>query len=409
MRMKTVLVVASVLICGLTASPVAAGFAGTDLLIPAAGRSEGIGGSQFHTTMWISNRANRAAHVTIELLLAGTGNGLRPVFTDTIPAEQTKMYENVSESLFGMANVVGAVRVIGSEELLVTARIYNQLSGTPQAATQGATLAGVPPGFGIARGETSFLQGVQHSLDYRYNIFLVETSGQPVEFDIEITDDAGNVLATRSSALQPFEPQMVAISTMLPIASISDGMARLRVTAGDGRLLAAGALVANLSHDSSSFEMAFSTSSLIGPPGPQGPPGPAGPAGPQGSSGPRGSNGLPGPQGPQGPPGPPGPATLILPPVCNALAMVTGRISVATPAPGPGYTAVKTQPPGCPGCFPRIEVTFTDPAFASATVVTTGEGAGCGICTTPIKERTGATVSIEASGDFVNFTATQCR
>jgi len=35
--------------------PLMAGFAGTDLILPAVGHINGVGGSHFYTTVWITN------------------------------------------------------------------------------------------------------------------------------------------------------------------------------------------------------------------------------------------------------------------------------------------------------------------------------------------------------------------
>lgn len=416
-----------------------AAVSGRDLVIPAVGRSEGAHGAQFFTTLWISNEGAASADVTLHLLTRGQAGGSAPKYTDTIPARTTKVYEDIGQTLFGFPNVVGALRITASSKLLVSARIYNQLPGTAARDTQGLVLDAVPSALGIGVGETSLLQGVRQGRDYRYNIFLVESTGQSAAIEVSIADTVGNILITRSLLLLPFEPQMLSVAALLPGTEITDGVVRLTVISGGGRVIAVGSLVANSSNDGSPFEMAVSTSSLVGPPGPEGPAGPPGAPGATGPAGPAGERGARGSQGPAGPPGatgaqgvpgatgpagpagaqgvpgaagpqgPAGPATLLLPTGCSVLAVVTGRISVADPRPGPGYTVVTAPVPGCPGCFPQLHITFTDPSFASGTVVTTGEGASCGICTTPIRGRNGATVSVEAGASFVNFTATQCR
>lgn len=48
-----------------------AGFAGTDIFLPAAGRVAGAGGSQFYTTVWVSNPSPDIVDVQITFFAAG--------------------------------------------------------------------------------------------------------------------------------------------------------------------------------------------------------------------------------------------------------------------------------------------------------------------------------------------------
>ena len=288
---RSILAVSLLLVC----LPAGATFTGTDLILPAVGHASGAGGSEFSSSVWITNPSDATADVTIQLL--GTS---APVFNDHIAAGGTKVYENVAETLFGLQSVVAGARVRSSQKVLVSARVYNRTSG--EADTQGLVFSGVPAGFGLAKGESSVLQGIRQTSDYRYNVFLVETTGKPVTFELSVVDVGGAVLALKTITLQPFEQQLLSIGTLLPKVTIANATIKLRATDGDGRMVAAGSLVANGSQDASSFEMAFSESTLIGP---------QGPAGPQGPQGPEGARGLTGSRGPAGPQGPAGYFTIV--------------------------------------------------------------------------------------------------
>jgi hypothetical protein len=51
-----------------------AGFTGTDLFVPGVARTGGVGGSQFYTTLWITNVSSAPASIHIGLLVLGTAN-----------------------------------------------------------------------------------------------------------------------------------------------------------------------------------------------------------------------------------------------------------------------------------------------------------------------------------------------
>src|ERR1051325_2371346 len=278
-----------------------AGFAGRDLIVPAVGHVQGVAGSNFSTTAWITNPSAQTANVQIQFLAPGA----QPLtHSDQIAPGATKVYEDLAATLFN-ARVVGAARIVADADVVVTCRVFNQNPGEPEAATQGLTLAAARSGFGLAKGEKGVVQGARQTADYRYNLALVETTGNPVIYRLRLLDPAAKVLHESSGALQGFEQRFVALAALVPEATIPDATVEITATDGDGKILATGSLIANRSQDASSFEMTFGTSTLVGPPGPQGPagpPGPQGPAGPQGDRGPQGQRGLQGPQGPQGPP-----------------------------------------------------------------------------------------------------------
>jgi hypothetical protein len=102
--------------------PALANFAGTDLILPAAGRVLGAGGTEFLTTGWVTNPNERAVDVQFQFLEAGQAN-LSPVtVSDTLNAGQTKTYVNLAETLFHRSGVLGAVRVRSSDQVLVSAQ-----------------------------------------------------------------------------------------------------------------------------------------------------------------------------------------------------------------------------------------------------------------------------------------------
>jgi hypothetical protein len=290
----------------LAALPSSALFTGTDVILPAVGRVEGVGGTQFYTTIWVTNPNDQRATIEMTFLVGGQPSAAAPRFSDAIAPGATVVYENVGEKLFGLKGVLGGARLRSSQKVLVTARVYTQKAGDSGANSHGLGMSAVPVSFGIGSGESADVQGVRQTPDFRYNLFLIETTGQPVAFDLIVNAASGVPLSKASMSLQPFEQRLVSMTSLLPGVTIPEGSIHLAAKEGEGRLVGMGSLVANGSGDASAFEMAFSTSSLIGPQGPQGPPGPAGPRGPEGTSGAQGPTGRDGEQGVPGPPGPQG-------------------------------------------------------------------------------------------------------
>src|SRR5689334_11346286 len=126
---------------------VTAGFPGTDLILPAVGRVEGAGGSHFYTTIWITNPSASSADVVIEFLRAGQNNLHPQSATLSLAPGQTKTFENIAETLFGLTNILGAARVRASQPVLVSSRIYNQNDGKTLSGSQGLFYSAIPSDF----------------------------------------------------------------------------------------------------------------------------------------------------------------------------------------------------------------------------------------------------------------------
>ena len=297
---------AAVAVSLFAAVPLLAGFAGTDLIVPAAGRVEGAGGTQFFTTVWITNSSAETAELELTFLASGAPEADPPRHMASLAPAETAVYENVGEALFDRKGVLGAVRVRSTKDVAVTSRVYSRELAGPERDSQGLSMFAVRAGFGVGNGESAFLQGIRQTADYRYNVFFVETNGKPVSGVMTIRTPAGVEIASAPIALGAWEQRLLSVSTIASGRTIPDATLHLRMTGGEGRAVAAGSLVANGSTDATAFEMSFSTSPLVGPAGPQGPPGPQGPAGPAGPQGARGPRGTTGPQGPEGPQGPAG-------------------------------------------------------------------------------------------------------
>lgn len=283
-----------------------AAFSGTDLILPAVGRLDGVGGSRFFTTVWITNPGTQAATFQMEFVAAGQAQTTSRIVTESLAPGAMRTYENIAETLFGASGTLGAARFRSEQKLLVSARIYNQYAGSGERDSTGQFMSAVPANFGLERGEQAHLQGARSTDDFRYNIFFVETSGGTTTSRITVIDGAGVAIHTSILSLLPYEQRFVSLTSLIGSQSLVDGNVLIESLDGTGRLYAVGSLVSNGTQDGSLFEMRFPDRLLgeaVGPTGPTGPAGPAGaagPRGPQGVAGPAGATGAQGPIGPAG-------------------------------------------------------------------------------------------------------------
>ncbi len=250
------------------AAPSFAGFAGTEEFLAAVGNPEGAGGTQFFTTVWITDVSSSPVTFTFDFLRTGQANNVNPTsFEDTLQPGQTKMYEDVAGTKLGLTNANGAARITANGELFVSERIYNQPSGTELSATAGQFFSGIPKSFSIGLGESASLQGVYvgSGKDFRYNYVLLETSGANCSVHVRLLDDAGTQLGATDFPLLPYEHMLLSANSLAPSASSENARLVATVTSGAGTAIIAGSQVGNSSpQDQSGFEMSFPDEILAG-------------------------------------------------------------------------------------------------------------------------------------------------
>jgi hypothetical protein len=315
-----------------------AGYSGTDLFVPGVARTAGIGGSQFYTTLWVTNVSNSPANIQIGLLLLGNANPTPATKNDTIPANATRRYDDIVGTLFGLTGVGGALHVTSDQELLVSCRTYNNPPGLALKDSAGLAFSAVRSDLAIGSTQFTQLHGVTTASaeSFRYNFGIIEAAGQPVTVKVTVQDQSGQQLSTPQTYNLGGHGvlQINDFAGFAPALSTTNGAVRIDVVGGDGKVIAYASQVAGTggnpgSNDGTGFEMRFASlpSAAAGvfsvngqsgavtiQAGPgatvstsggtvtiSGVQGPKGDTGPQGPKGDTGAPGLPGAAGAGGP------------------------------------------------------------------------------------------------------------
>ena len=247
------------------APPLEAGFTGTDVFIPASARAAGVAPSQFYSTLWVTNLSgSTTANVQLKFFQRDTSNTSPITVPVTISPGETKKYENVVQTVFGLPSASGAIRVQADQEVLASSRTYNLPGGSDIRDANGLFFTGIPRMISIVSGETSSLQGVSQggAEDFRYNFGMVETAGSTVTVRVVVRSSDGGVIATKDYPVQAFEAKQFAVTDVAPGISTVNGRLEGSVVSGAGAVLLYGTAVANGSQDSIGFEMSFRNSLL---------------------------------------------------------------------------------------------------------------------------------------------------
>ena len=246
----------------LAAATALAGFSGSDLFLPMAGRQAGVFPSNWYTTVWIHNPGTDAATARIYLLERGTANPSPPWVDLLVAPGDTEKVENVVESLFH-TQVFGALRVTcDTQKLVVTSRVYSKGGGAGEKDSAGQDFAAVPASFAIGVGERTQVLGVYQTepatdSDYRFNFGFVETTGHATNVRVTAFDATGVSQGSVNLQVRELSQRQVAFKDYFPTVSTENVRLEVEVTSGTGKVIAYGSGIANGSQDPTTFEMDY--------------------------------------------------------------------------------------------------------------------------------------------------------
>lgn len=255
------------------ALPLFAGFAGTDVFLPAVGRRPGDAGSQWYTLLWIHNPSDTTANVSIVFLERNVPNPSPLVFTDSIPPGDTRRYPNTVGTLFGVEKW-GALRIKANVAVLASCRMYNLPADGEDRDTQGQGYNAIPASFAIGSGQSAKVLGVYQSTprndgQFRYSFGWVETTGGTADVRVIAYDETGAVIGDKTyPTTGGFEPRYYPVEDLVPAINHSNAILEMHVVGGTGKVVVVGSGVANHSNDATTFEMAFRDELVGSPAGP---------------------------------------------------------------------------------------------------------------------------------------------
>jgi len=241
---------------------------GMDLYVPAVGHGLGqtVNGVQawWRGDVWIFNPSTtQAATVSIYLLLRNQANPNPAVRTITVNPGETRYLPDVVFNNFGLDNTYGGLRIVSSLPVEVSGRSYDanvSVVGKGQG-TAGQFFSGVPADLAIGLGDTTDVigldqDGFQTSGNWRSNLALVETTGNPVDLTVSRIDANGTVLGSISQHLDGREVyQINYVVTAIVNTTGTNQRIRVAVTGGSGSVITNASRVDNRTGDPATIEM----------------------------------------------------------------------------------------------------------------------------------------------------------
>ena len=216
---------------------------GTTWTVSGLANTPGQNKTFFASEMKIRNPGTEAAEVSFSLLPV-LGTSVETV-TRTVVAGETLVLPNVLQELWGGGDLAGAARLTSTQDLLISARTYNNAD---PAGTFGLGLEVVRDANLLTAGETGHVGWISESPDgskgFRTNVGIVlPTAGSAV--DAIVYGTGGTELGRRTFSGGPLATQV----SIRDIASGDLSVARLELRVTAGTATGYGAVVDNVTGD----------------------------------------------------------------------------------------------------------------------------------------------------------------
>jgi len=219
------------------------------VVIPATAEAPGAGGTYWSSAVSITNLEARDRQLEITYTPRGT-NGMTS-YTSTsvsLPTLSQLSWSNILSDLFSTTGA-GALEIRGTS-LAVTSR-----TSTPDGEG-GSYGQGIPPIqpdqiLSSSQNSTATIGGVEQGATFRTNLGLCEVWGETASVTVEVFDDSMNQLGSETYDLRPYENIQVnrVVPEVCGINVLTDGIVRVTVTSGDGRIGAYISIIDNSSDD----------------------------------------------------------------------------------------------------------------------------------------------------------------
>ena len=220
----------------------------TRYVVPGVAYIDGV--AKWRTDLRVFNAAKTPTRAKVTYYPAGNPDAGQFVDID-IAAGEVKALDNVLNTTFGISAPVASGSIVvetqSASGIIASARTYAQASN----GTYGLFAPAVTPQEAIGAKERSlYLLQLENSNNFRTNIGLVETTGQDATVEISMTSPDSKVsqkipaFTLRGNTFIQFPMANFGLTKSVYNARVS-----VKVTSGNGRVSAYGALVDNVTQD----------------------------------------------------------------------------------------------------------------------------------------------------------------
>lgn len=200
---------------------------GTEIMVPAAGRGPGAGGSLWVTALYIHNPNPTELQVSFSWLLRDHVNTNPQTVTRMIDGDSSLVLDDAIMDLFNMSSAGGAILIRASAPVAVSSGIFNRAGGDEY----GQGFEGVPTDLAIASGHSSQVAGITSNPDYRTNFFVAAASQQGCDVLVQVFNQDKQVIGSQTYSLGAWEPTLKDVADLVSV-DVSGATVSFSVTSG---------------------------------------------------------------------------------------------------------------------------------------------------------------------------------
>jgi PKD repeat protein/photosystem II stability/assembly factor-like uncharacterized protein len=225
-----------------------------ELFVAAAVHAAGAFGSLWRTALSITNPSSDPMEGELRFFSA-QGEVAAPFQLD---GGQSRTWDDLLVDSFGLdptASVVGTLRIVGSRQIVATARTYDSSS----AGTSGQEMPAIRWSETLPESKTGYLPLLRRSERFRSNLGLLNLAETPCDAVVKLFRADGSSLGMKTYTLGPRETR--AVNDLL--GEWADGgelvgWASIRETTTVGQLFAYASIIDNLTNDPTTIPMVTS-------------------------------------------------------------------------------------------------------------------------------------------------------
>ncbi len=226
---------------------------GGPLILPVAIRKGGLAGSLWRTDLFLANVGTDPIP-GLQVTFYPHDGSSPATRTVSMAAGETREIADVVASLFGLDGVQGQLELATAQGsaagLVVTSRTYTVAATPAGQASFGQFVPAAPRAAALGEGQAAFLPYLTGGTDFRTNLGLLETAGEPATVEVALLRADGSVAATLAKTLKAREWfQFLRVLDGVELGGSRAASARVRVTAGGGRVLAYASVIDNRTND----------------------------------------------------------------------------------------------------------------------------------------------------------------
>jgi|GEM_PF-4121570 len=210
--------------------------ASTDLVVPAVGRTPGIGGTVWRTRLELFNTATAETTVALFLNLSDRDNTAPAASAQVaVPARATLIVEDLIAETFGLDEAVGSVDIVASAPVIAHARIANVGS---DVGTFGQAVPGLPASWAVGddvvpglnpNAARFYLFEARQDAGFRTNLGIASVVATPLTVEVRAMLGEQTVGAPLTLTLEPFSHTQV--NRVLGEMGVPSGMSGVRLEA----------------------------------------------------------------------------------------------------------------------------------------------------------------------------------